>query len=150
MTSKKQSEKQQPDGAVPPSEIVDAKRIIDQHPEIKSIITASYSGPLPPPVVLQQYEEVLPGMADRILAMAEKEQDARHKLEAVVIPEAAKAFKRSQYISCIIVVVAILSTIPLSIWANPVFAGLVCAGGFLPLVITSYFGNKESDSTEEE
>ncbi len=33
-----------------------------------------FSGPIPPPDLLRTYEEILPGTADRILAMAEREQ----------------------------------------------------------------------------
>ena len=39
-----------------------------------------FSGPIPPPQVLKQYEEIIPGAGERILAMAEKEQDHRHGL----------------------------------------------------------------------
>jgi uncharacterized membrane protein len=37
-----------------------------------------FEGPLPPPEQLKQYEEVSPGFAERIVQMAEKEQDFRH------------------------------------------------------------------------
>lgn len=36
-----------------------------------------FAGPLPHPEVLAKFNEVVPGLADRIVAMAEKEQDAR-------------------------------------------------------------------------
>jgi uncharacterized membrane protein len=51
--------------------------------------TASYAGPLPPADQIRAYEEVLPGSADRILAMAERQQEHRHELERVTINEAA-------------------------------------------------------------
>ncbi|MCY4246499.1 MAG: DUF2335 domain-containing protein [Chloroflexi bacterium] len=35
---------------------------------------AYYSGPLPPPSMMREYEEVLPGSADRILSLAEQQQ----------------------------------------------------------------------------
>jgi uncharacterized membrane protein len=38
----------------------------------------SYSGPVPPSSELRAHEEILPGAADRIITMAEKEQDHRH------------------------------------------------------------------------
>lgn len=41
-------------------------------------VAAQYSGPLPLPQHYAQYEEILPGAADRILSMAEKEQSHRH------------------------------------------------------------------------
>lgn len=40
-----------------------------------------YSGPIPPPDVLAQYERVLKGSADRILSMAEMQMTHRQELE---------------------------------------------------------------------
>jgi uncharacterized membrane protein len=50
-------------------------------PEVVEIIAyqAYYSGPLPPPTMFAKYDGVLPGAADRILAMAEKEQAIRKR-----------------------------------------------------------------------
>ncbi len=39
------------------------------------------SGPLPPPEMLAQYEEILPGAAERILSMAERQAEHRQKME---------------------------------------------------------------------
>lgn len=36
------------------------------------VVTVTYSGPLPPPSAMAEYERVLPGAAERILVMAEK------------------------------------------------------------------------------
>ena len=44
-------------------------------------VMTSFQGPLPSPDILQGFEYVLPGAAERIMKMAEKEQDARHKIE---------------------------------------------------------------------
>jgi uncharacterized membrane protein len=37
----------------------------------------TFSGPLPPPDLLDAYERTMPGLADRIVKMAEKEQSER-------------------------------------------------------------------------
>jgi uncharacterized membrane protein len=50
---------------------------------------ASYSGPLPPAEQIRAYEDVLPGSADRILRMAERQQEHRQELESVTVREAA-------------------------------------------------------------
>lgn len=39
----------------------------------------SYSGPLPPPAMLEQYNNIAPGAANRIIAMAETEQNIRKR-----------------------------------------------------------------------
>jgi uncharacterized membrane protein len=43
--------------------------------------STSFHGPVPPPDHFRDYDVVLPGSADRILAMAEKEQAHRHGWE---------------------------------------------------------------------
>ncbi len=45
----------------------------------------AFSGPMPPPELLQKYNEVVPGAAERILAMAEKQANHRQTLELEVI-----------------------------------------------------------------
>ena len=45
-------------------------------------VTRSFEGPLPHPSVLQQYDGVVPGAAERILRFAEQETDHIHAQEA--------------------------------------------------------------------
>ncbi len=57
-----------------------------QQPQQKSIsnqqTTAIYAGPIPPPEALARYEQLTPGLADRIIKMAENEGNHRRTLEA--------------------------------------------------------------------
>jgi uncharacterized membrane protein len=46
---------------------------------------ASYKGPLPLPVHLEHYEKIIPGAAERILKMAEKQATQRQGLEKWVV-----------------------------------------------------------------
>ena len=46
---------------------------------------SSFSGPLPPPELFDQYDKVLPGAAERILKMTESEQEHRHSLVGAVL-----------------------------------------------------------------
>jgi uncharacterized membrane protein len=50
-----------------------------QHKEM--VIAAGYYGPLPPASQLGQYEDILPGAADRILTMAEEQAHHRQGME---------------------------------------------------------------------
>ena len=40
-----------------------------------------YSGPIPPPEMMREFDAVVPGAADRILSMAERQETHRHSLE---------------------------------------------------------------------
>jgi uncharacterized membrane protein len=44
-----------------------------------------YSGPIPPPEILQKYNQVHPGLAEQIIAMAQSEAAHRRKMEEEVL-----------------------------------------------------------------
>ncbi len=65
---------------------------ITQHPQQSGVAAQSsnnvaifhaqqFSGPMPPPEMLRQYEEVLPGLANRIVTLAENQSSHRIRLE---------------------------------------------------------------------
>jgi uncharacterized membrane protein len=73
------------------------------------------SGPLPPPEDYAKYDTVCPGSANRILAMAEKEQEHRHHCENAVvsihsvnIPAGREERKRGQLFAFVVCIVSLL------------------------------------------
>ena len=48
-------------------------------------VTEQFSGPLPPPDVLEKYNQVAPEAANRIIAMAEQETGHRRDMERMII-----------------------------------------------------------------
>lgn len=48
-------------------------------------VSQSFSGPVPPPDVLARYNDIIPNAAERILIMAEKQQEHRQDLESRVV-----------------------------------------------------------------
>lgn len=48
-------------------------------------VQQEFSGPIPPPQALEAYERVLPGAAERILSMAERQSAHRQDLEAKAV-----------------------------------------------------------------
>lgn len=48
-------------------------------------VTATFEGPLPPPGLLKAYDEVVPGSAAEIIAMAHKQSNHRQDLEKAVV-----------------------------------------------------------------
>ncbi len=68
-----------------------------------------FQGPLPPPEILAGYDSVLPGAADRIITMAEKNQEHRHRLEAKVIPAGIKSERLGQILGFVLYLATIAS-----------------------------------------
>ncbi|MFO0966853.1 MAG: DUF2335 domain-containing protein [Gemmataceae bacterium] len=64
----------------PPSE----SQLILQRQELRA---TQFSGPLPPPDILEEYEKLLPGAAERIFAAFEKQTEHRQSLEKHVVKD---------------------------------------------------------------
>ncbi len=67
------------------SELIDSVKKSDIPEESKTAIVQQmemfFAGPLPAPSAFGQYDKVLPGAAERILRMAEQEQNHRHDID---------------------------------------------------------------------
>ena len=74
----------------------DGVRQAVEHHAAGHLRIAQFRGPLPPPAVLERYDRLLPGAAERILRMAEREQAAGHRFASEVIKGAAVQTKRGQ------------------------------------------------------
>lgn len=92
-------------------EIVDDDLIeILNSPEAReTIMSAMYAGPVPPPNMLAEYEKVLPGMADRILGMAENEQGIRGRDNKILLLNDTFRVFGSIFVSISLVVGAVFS-----------------------------------------
>jgi len=74
--------------------------------EIK--LSASFSGPIPPPNLLAQYNEIIPNGAERILAMAERQSAHRERMESRVINGNTSSQTRGSYFAFILVLVSVI------------------------------------------
>lgn len=68
----------------------------------------AWTGPLPPPDILRAYENLLPGSAERIIAMAEKQSEHRRGIEKIVINSGATNQRWGVVFGFIIAIMALL------------------------------------------
>lgn len=98
----------------------------------------SYSGPMPPPQWLAQYDEALPGAADRIISMAEREQAADHDSRRLRDRSDACVRVGGLAASLVVSVVAIGASaycvVVLNSWPAATTAGLLSLSGIVQLV----------------
>src|SRR3990170_3173121 len=73
----------------------------------------SFTGPLPPPAMLERYNQVFPGCAERIVLMAESQATHRQHLESTHLQGALEAQKRGQIFALIIGMAAVIGGVVL-------------------------------------
>lgn len=67
-----------------------------------------FEGPIPPPEILHQYDQVLPGAAERIISMAENQAKHRQLLEKSVIESEIKDSRMGLYFGFLVSLIALL------------------------------------------
>lgn len=103
-----------------------------------------YSGPIPPASELAKYEQACAGAANRIIAMAEKQEEHRHSLESAVVTSNVRNERLGMHYACGLTVGLML------LGAILIFTGKETAGYFAvfgPVVFQS--GNFVYHKTRE-
>ena len=57
---------------------------------VAKVIQSEFSGPIPPPSIIKGYEDILPGTAERIVAMAENQAKHRQEMEKIMVNAEAR------------------------------------------------------------
>jgi uncharacterized membrane protein len=106
---------------------------------ISQFIRTQYSGPIPPAREMVAYEQALPGSANRIMSMAEKEQNHRHGLE---VKEANREFsiKRWGQILAMFALLVLVGLVIFFVVEGHAREGAVLGGGVIVLVVASFLG----------
>jgi uncharacterized membrane protein len=117
----------------------------DPRPSMQ-IISHSYRGPLPSPGVLQGYESVLPGAADRIITMAEKQAQHRQELEKIACRSEAKNSFTGVVMAGTVVV---LITVPAILTGNTVLGGIIGGAGLFGLVGAFIYGTRAQQEQKQ-
>lgn len=87
------------------------------------VVRESFSGPIPHPSILKGYEQIVPGSADRIITMAETQQEHRMELEKMAVSGQLSSNKRGQIFAFIVFFVCIGVGVLLAFLGMKTFAG---------------------------
>lgn len=115
---------------------------------IGRIHAETFSGPLPPPGLLGQYEDICPGSADRIIKMAEQEAEHRRSIEHSLVQfeanESARdsvEARRGQVCALLIALTALGISGYTAMAGHEIAASIIGVGG-LGSIITSFLIRK--------
>ncbi len=108
-------------------------------PETRHLITAtSFAGPLPPPQILEDYNRIVPGSANRILSMAEKQADHRRHLESQITSSDITNSRVGLVFGLVIGLSGIAAATVIAIYGNPqagVGMGLLTLGSLVGVFV---------------
>ncbi|MDE2760073.1 MAG: DUF2335 domain-containing protein [Paracoccaceae bacterium] len=103
--------------------------------------------PVPPPILLEEYEKIQQGMTNRIMTMAESEMSHRHQWEKNVLIAQKTDVKRASWLGFIIAIASLLAACFCAYINQPLIAILLLipptSGVMLaiPRIIKSNLGN---------
>lgn len=106
-------------------------------------VTQQFSGPLPPPGMLEHYERILPGAATRIFKMAEDQSAHRRTLEAKVISADITSRTRGQNYGLAIALVGLGSATWMAVTGHTVSASIIGGIDLIALVTVFVVGHQK-------
>lgn len=123
-------------------EVVDDETNDNNHAIIQhASIIETYSGPLPPPDDLKKYNEAAPDAAERIIKMAENEQQHRHDKEKKAIDISAKFERQGQWFGFIISIVSLIGGFIMIYFDKTGIGTLFGVGGISSLIFPFFRKN---------
>lgn len=122
----------------------------DKKKEILSAVTVlamkHHSGPIPSPETLQGYDNILPGAADRVITMAEKQQNHRMGLETKHLSEQMGQSRLGQWLGFIIAIIAISAGTYLTMNGHDTVGGILLGTTLVSLVAVFVVGKYNQKS----
>ena len=119
--------------------------------ELKKLLLAvsqEFAGPIPPPSMMKQYEETLPGSADRILKMAENQSEHRQSMEKKRLSFSNREVHLGQVFGFLIGVIAIVTGGYTALSGAPIPGGFIGTAGVVGLVAVFVIGSNRKPPQE--
>jgi uncharacterized membrane protein len=108
-----------------------------------------WEGPLPSPEHLARYNEVSPGLADKIVAMAHDQQVHRFGLENRTVDGQLSQSKRGQWFALLLGLTAIAAATYLGMTDHPVVAGIIAGPTIIGFAATFIVGKYQERTSRQ-
>jgi len=110
----------------------------EKHKLIASVTQEySYSGILPHPMLLKQFDDVLPGTAERIIVMTEKEGEHRRNLEKHIVNSEFKTQNLGMIFGFVVALTGILGSVTLGFYGKTT-ASTILGGSTLASLVSVF------------
>lgn len=110
----------------------------------------SFVGPLPPPEMLAKYEEVQPGLVDRIVSMAEREQAHRHVQEASLVAGELRKQTLGQALGFGVTIAGLATTFGCAVYGHGTTAAIIGTVNLVSVVSVFVLGRRPEAAQRSE
>lgn len=124
-------------------------RSVSKREIVAEITAASFSGPLPPPQTLAQYNQAFPDAAERIMKMAESQALHRQSLEKARVFADIHNEKLGQWLAFVLALVVFVGGVAL-VWQGKNLAGITLLLAEIVTLAGLFIYGKESKRRELE
>jgi uncharacterized membrane protein len=118
-------------------------------PNNSHTIAASYQGPLPPPAMFKQYDDILPGAAERILHLFESQSEHRQAIEKAVITSDIEDGRLGLHLGAAISALAIIAGAVCILYGHPTTGGIIAAIPVPTLAAVFVYGSRQRRKERE-
>lgn len=119
-------------------------------------ISSEFRGPIPPSQFFAEYEQVLPGSGNRIIAMAENQAVHRMEMEKLAINAEIEDSKRErsergrgQYLAFGVCATALVAGATVAIYGQPWAGAGIGIVGSMTSVISAFISGKDGKTDDE-
>lgn len=131
----------------------EVEEILDELPKLERdkvesyIIRQSYSGPLPSPQLLREFDEVEEGTAKKIVDNFITESNHRRQLESKSLDYSARDVKMGAWFGFILGLVGLIGGFLVLLFTDHAIAGSVLSGGSLVALVTLFLRPAKSENS---
>lgn len=113
---------------------------------VQQTVSVEFSGPLPPPAVMERYEAILPGAAERLMQEAEKASAHERIMNEKALTAATREAFMGQIFAFGIGTIGIIASVIIAIKGSGIgsdIAAAILGGGTLASMVTIFIKGRE-------
>lgn len=122
-------------------------RVLDT-PQGQAVVCQHFQGPVPPPAMLKEYEKLVPGLANRLVELTEKEQAHRHQVVSESIDIAKGGQRKAFWLALIVIFAAVLFGLKGDTWLAGTLVGVDLVALVSAFVVGKYYSTKQDTGQE--
>ncbi|MBF0131401.1 MAG: DUF2335 domain-containing protein [Magnetococcales bacterium] len=117
-------------------------------PQVQAVVHHSrFEGPLPHPLIMEGYDKVIPGAAERILHMAEESVAFQQKISMAALSAQSNDTRRGQWFAFLVALCALITGGVAILTGNPVAGATIISTTLAGGVGTFVFVRRKSETS---